>query len=116
MAELGVFAPDVTVVSGTPRDYKDAHPTTASLIVEVADTTLMYDRSQKASLYAKAGIEDYWIVNLVHQQLEIYRNPSPMLEQPFGHGYKNVALYMATDSVAPLAAQQAVVSVVDLLP
>jgi Uma2 family endonuclease len=84
--------------------------------VEVSDTTLIYDRSQKASLYAKAGVEDYWIVNQVHQRLEVYRNPSLMLEQPFGHGYKNITLYMATDSVAPLAAPQSFVAVVDILP
>jgi Uma2 family endonuclease len=106
---------------GTPRDYRDAHPAAALLIVEVSDATLIYDRRQKASLYAKVGIEDYWIVNLVHQlrgtkQSEVYRNPSLMPEQPFGHGYKNVALYMAADSVAPLAAPQSFVVVVDILP
>ena len=114
--EISEPEPDVAVVPGAPRDYRDAHPTTALLIVEVSDTTLTYDRSQKASLYAKAGIEDYWIVNLVHQRLEVYRNPSLISEQPFGYGYKHVALYMAKDLLAPLAAPQASVAVVDILP
>lgn len=116
LSEISEPEPDVAVVPGTPRDYRDAHPTTALLIVEVSDATLIYDRSRKTSLYAKAGIEDYWIVNMVHQRLEVYRNPVSMPEQPFGHGYKNVTLYMATDSVAPLAAPQSFVAVVDILP
>ncbi|MBM3237413.1 Uma2 family endonuclease [Candidatus Poribacteria bacterium] len=116
LSEISEPEPDVAVVSGMPRAYRDAHPTTALLIVEVSDTTLTYDRGWKASLYAKAGIEDYWIVNLVHQRLEVYRNPVLMPEQPFGYGYRNVALYMAADSVAPLAAPQSFVVVVDILP
>ncbi|MBI4572140.1 MAG: Uma2 family endonuclease [candidate division NC10 bacterium] len=69
--------PDVTVVRGSPRDYRDAHPSAALLVVEVADTTLSHDRDQKGSLYARAGVADYWIVNLVDQVLEVYRDPGP---------------------------------------
>jgi len=47
--------PDVAVVPGSPRDYRDAHPTTALLVVEVADSTEAYDRDQKGSLYARAA-------------------------------------------------------------
>jgi len=67
--------PDVAVIAGDVRDYKDAHPTTAVLIVEVADTSLAYDCTTKASLYAKAGIPDYWILNLMDRQLEVRRDP-----------------------------------------
>jgi Uma2 family endonuclease len=52
--------PDIAVIKGQVRDYKQAHPTTAALIVEVADTSLLYDRTVKASLYAKVGIGEYW--------------------------------------------------------
>jgi Uma2 family endonuclease len=55
--------PDVSVVPGRIEDYTD-HPTTALLVVEVSDTSLAFDRGDKASLYAAAGIADYWIVNL----------------------------------------------------
>ena len=55
--------PDIAVVKGTPREFKD-HPSTALLAVEVSETTLAMDRKRKASLYASAGILDYWIVNL----------------------------------------------------
>ncbi len=47
------------------------------LLVEVCDSSLRYDRVVKAHRYALAGIADYWIVNLIDRQLEIYRNPEP---------------------------------------
>jgi Uma2 family endonuclease len=50
--------PDIAVVTGSPRDYSDEHPSTAVLIVEVADASLAFDRTVKASLYARAGIPD----------------------------------------------------------
>src|SRR5262245_20020766 len=54
--------PDITVVRGRPRDFRDHHPETALLVVEVADSSLAHDRRRKGSLYARAGIEEYWIV------------------------------------------------------
>ncbi|MEK7387019.1 MAG: Uma2 family endonuclease, partial [candidate division NC10 bacterium] len=57
--------PDVSVVRGTPRDAPSGHPTTAALVVEVADSGLRLDRGPKARVYARAGIADYWIVNLI---------------------------------------------------
>ncbi len=56
--------PDIAVIAGEPEDYKDALPKTAALVIEIADTLLGYDRTEKASLYAKAGVQDFWIVNL----------------------------------------------------
>src|SRR5262249_25072776 len=67
--------PDVAVVQGSPRNASPDNPTTALLLVEVSETTLAYDRSTKASLYARAGIADYWIVNLVDRQVGVLRNP-----------------------------------------
>ncbi|MCS6858925.1 MAG: Uma2 family endonuclease [Abditibacteriales bacterium] len=108
--------PDVAVIRGNVRDYRDAHPTTAALIVEVADTSLSYDRADKASLYAKAGIAEYWIVNLLDNQCEVHRQPVPMPDQPFGFGYASVTTLKATDTVSPLAAPHATIAVADLLP
>jgi Uma2 family endonuclease len=65
-------------VTGSIRDYKKQHPTTAVLVVEVADTTLQFDRTTKAALYARAGIPEYWIVNLADRVLEVHRQPAPM--------------------------------------
>src|SRR5438105_13017627 len=57
--------PDAVVVPGQPRDYLDAHPSRPALIVEVAETSLAIDRLRKGSLYARAEIAEFWVVNLV---------------------------------------------------
>jgi Uma2 family endonuclease len=67
--------PDVAVVPGSNRDYLDAHPRTALLVVEVSDTTLRQDQLSKARIYAAAGIPEYWIVNLREGRLEVLREP-----------------------------------------
>ncbi len=64
---LGLYSapePDVALVPGTEETYDDAHPRTALLVVEVADSSLAQDRITKAAMYAAAGIPEYWIVNL----------------------------------------------------
>jgi Uma2 family endonuclease len=66
--------PDLALLRLRDDFYRDAHPTPADvlLIIEVADTTLAYDRQVKAPLYAKSGIEEAWIINLAEEQVEIY--------------------------------------------
>lgn len=108
--------PDITVVRGTIRDYARAHPTTAELVVEVSDSTLAYDRGEKASLYASAGVPDYWVLNLVDQCLEVHRDPIPMPGQPYGYGYRSRTQYFANDAVTPLAMPHSAIKIVDLLP
>jgi Uma2 family endonuclease len=106
--------PDVAVVAGAKATFVD-HPTTALLLVEVSDTTLAIDRGRKAVLYARAGIEDYWIVNLAARQLEIYRRPMADAAAPHGFRYADITTHEATDSVTALAAPQAVIAVAALL-
>jgi Uma2 family endonuclease len=77
---------------------------------------LRYDRVVKFSLYALVGIADYWIINLVDRQLEIYRNPVPDKSQKYGWGYADEMILTAADYATPLAAPQARVAVADLLP
>jgi Uma2 family endonuclease len=101
--------PDIAVVTGNLLDYRDAHPNTAALIVEVADTTLPFDRHQKKRLYARNGIKDYWILNLIDQQLEVYRNPEE-------DDYKQILTLRSEESVAPLAAPESNIAIEDLLP
>lgn len=108
--------PDIAVVSGSVRDYAKAHPNTALLIVEVAESTVVFDRGEKASLYASAGVPDYWVVNLHTQQLEVYRDPAPMTGEPYGYGYRTSAQFVAGDTVTPLANPQGIIQVSDLLP
>lgn len=107
--------PDIAVVKGTPREYKD-HPATALLVVEVSRSSLVLDRKRKASLYASAGIPDYWVLNLNEQQLEVFREPRPDSTQPHGFGYAQRTVLMKADSVIPLAAPQAKIDVAELLP
>lgn len=117
--DLGALSepqPDVMICTGTEDDYMDSPPTHALLVVEVADSSLRYDRGQKASLYAKAGVEDYWIINLKDGTLEIYRTPMATSTQPYSHGYKVVASLNAQDTISPLAAPEARISVADLIP
>ncbi|MCS7191059.1 MAG: Uma2 family endonuclease, partial [Fimbriimonadales bacterium] len=96
--------PDIAVVEGSHETYADHHPTTALLVVEFADTSLEYDRREKLSLYAKAGIPEYWIVNLKANTLEVYREPIPDAEMPFGYGYRVRLLLNAKEQIAPLFA------------
>jgi Uma2 family endonuclease len=86
------------------------------LIVEVSETTLRYDRYRKASLYARVGIQDYWIVNLVHQQLEVRRRPVPDNSQRYGFAYGDRTILKPNEHVSPLAMPQAKILVADLLP
>jgi Uma2 family endonuclease len=104
--------PDVAVVAGSPRDYRD-HPTSALLVVEISDTTLEFDRERKARLYAKAGLVEYWVVNLVDRVLEVHRSPATDAQAPRYGEIKSVA---AGEMVSPVAAPTAAIAVSDLLP
>ena len=89
---------NVVLLRPRPDLYADDHPGVESLllVIEVSDTTLRYDRGTKATLYAAAGIREYWIVNLSGRQLEVYREPSQQ-------GYRNLTLLAAEETVAMLA-------------
>lgn len=108
--------PDVAVVAGAIRDFAKAHPTTAVLIVEVSESTLSFDRRRKGSLYARAGIADYWILNVPQRQIEVHRDPIPDAAEPYGHRYASRTDIQAGGSVSPLAMPTATVAVNDLLP
>ncbi len=108
--------PDIAVVVGRPGAYRNAHPTTAALIVEIADSSLDHDRRHKGSLYASEGIADYWIVNLIDRRLEVYRHPQADVTQPYGFGYADVRILKAREKVSPLAAPRSQVKVAELLP
>jgi hypothetical protein len=76
--------PDLAVVPGRPRDYA-GHPTTADLVVEVADSSLSFDTNDKRLLYARAGIRDYWVVDVNGRRLLVYRDPpGRRLRRPTG--------------------------------
>jgi Uma2 family endonuclease len=66
--------PDVAVVRGTETEFFQAHPTTAELVIEVAVSSPALDR-EYASLYAEAGVKEYWIVLATEKRVELYRRP-----------------------------------------
>ena len=108
--------PDVAVVPGGPEDYRSAHPSRPVLTVEVSESSLGSDREHKGSLYARAGLADYWILNLAARVLEVYREPAPDPSAPFGWRYARREVFDAAARVSPLAAPGDGVRVSDLLP
>lgn len=70
--------PDVALLRRRDDFYRSAHPTPTDilLVVEVADATVVTDRSFKLPLYARAGIPEFWLVNIPDGQLEVYSEPS----------------------------------------
>ncbi len=101
--------PDVAVVPGKPRDYRDAHPARALLICEIADTTLAYDRGRKLAAYARARVPEYWILDLNGETLEVCRDP-----QNSGYAQRRVLAADAQASPLEIGTQHILVS--DLLP
>jgi Uma2 family endonuclease len=108
--------PDVAVVPGSFRDYVGGHPSRPALVIEVSESSLALDREYKGSLYARAGLADYWIVNLVDRVLEVYRGPVPDPAAAFGWRYRSVVMLAPEASVSPLAVSGARIRVADLLP
>lgn len=108
--------PDVCVVRGSPRDYAAAHPRRPALVVEVVQAALRRARGRKARAYARAGITDYWIVNLVARVLEVQREPARPGPARRHWGYAGIDTLDAEATMAPLAAPSARIRVGDLLP
>ena len=100
--------PDLAVVPREATDYYASHPAGAVLVVEVSDTTLRHDR-KKGRTYARAGIQDYWIVNVARDILEVYRDPA-------GDAYRRQQILHRGEQIAPLGRPEALVAVEDLLP
>jgi len=108
--------PDLVVVRGSHRDYLGGHPDRPVLVVEVAESSLAFDRDHKGSLYARAGLTEYWIVNLVHRVLEVYREPIADAAEAFGWRYARREVLDAHESVTPLGGPSVPIPVADLLP
>ncbi|BDI30195.1 hypothetical protein CCAX7_22460 [Capsulimonas corticalis] len=111
LADTSEPEPDILVARGTFHDYKDRHPGPADtlLLVEISDSTLTYDRTRKAALYAASGVGEYWIVNVAARELEVRRSPQ-------AGSYQEASVYYDTQSITPLSAPEAVIAVTDLFP
>jgi Uma2 family endonuclease len=100
--------PDLAIVRRDPLNYVEGHPTAALLVVEIADSSLARDR-KKAAVYAQAGIEDYWIANLVRNVLEVYR-------EPLDGTYRTRQVLRRGERITPLLRPDVAIAVDDLLP
>lgn len=88
--------PDLAVAKGTADDYFDHHPGPKELLLvaEVADTSLDYDRTVKANLYASANIATYWIINLADRELIVFSSPNAKQDR-----YRTTRTYGDTEGV-----------------
>ena len=89
--------PDIAVVRIDPFDYATHHPTPSEvyLIIEVADSSLTFDREIKAKIYARSAIADYWVLNVGERQLHVFREPAV-------DGYQSEVILAETASISPI--------------
>ena len=87
--------PDLVWVRRPPSREKPPEPDRVALLIEVAESSLAYDRTVKLPNYAIAGIHDFWIVNLIDEQIEVYR-------KPIGGTYQEQSVYRGDTGVHPL--------------
>ncbi len=103
--------PDIAVVRGRRREYTGRHPRQAVLVMEVSESSIAHDLRRKASLYARSGISEYWVLVLSERALGVHRNPDPAA----GH-YSSVTRIPEHGTISPVAAPTAAVPIADLLP
>jgi Uma2 family endonuclease len=103
--------PDIVIARLRSDEYVNSHPSPEDiiLIIEVADSSIKFDRDTKAPLYAAAGISEYWIVNLIDDRLEIYR-------QPEGAIYTSVQIVMPPRSINLPEFSEIALNISDLFP
>jgi len=97
-APISDSEPEPDLIWVIQGDYSQRHPEPheVALLVEVAESSLETDRGTKLGIYAEAGIGDYWIVNLIDRQIEVYRNP-------VGRDYQEKQAYRGDTLLSPLA-------------
>ncbi|MHB8733659.1 MAG: Uma2 family endonuclease [bacterium] len=111
IGDHSVPEPDVAVVKGQRSDYHDTHPAASDVVlaVEVSDTSIELDRRRKARLYSRAGIPEYWIVEIQACILEVFTGPGAA-------GYERRVALPPGDTVSPTAKPDAKINVASLLP
>jgi Uma2 family endonuclease len=104
--------PDVAVVAGPCEEHQAELPRSALLVVEVSETSLAFDRGRKADIYARAGVPEYWIVDVKGASVEVRRGPGPA-------GYATTSIAVGDDALVPLVLAgraSASLRAADLLP
>ena len=93
--------PDLCVMCKPYREFRTENPGPADLhlLIEISDSTLDFDLRKKAQLYARAGVIEYWVVDVNRQRLIVHRDPSV-------GAYQSITEYSGSEQVAPLAAPQ----------
>ncbi|MGM0576181.1 MAG: Uma2 family endonuclease [Myxococcota bacterium] len=100
--------PDLAVVADDAADWREVHPATAALVVEVADSSLALDRD-KARLYARAGVGEYWLVDVAGRAVEVYRDPDPKAER-----YRTMETLSPGDTLQPRGLPRVSIAVTDM--
>jgi Uma2 family endonuclease len=103
--------PDIAVVKVDPLDYADHHPTPSEvyLIIEVADSSLKLDCETKGKAYSKAGITDYWVLDVIGRQLYVFREPTE-------DGYQSEVILAEDKTISPLQFPDVQIAVFEMLP
>ena len=104
------LTPDVAVLYGREADYDERHPNPedVAVLVEISNTTVVYDLGEKALLYAQANIADYWVVLVKENAVVVHRDPTPS-------GYSSVTRLAGADTLSPLALPEAAWTIDTLL-
>jgi Putative restriction endonuclease len=102
--------PDLIVLKRDFTDFTKEHPQPRDLelVVEVADSTLYFDLTTKAGLYARAGIVDYWVLDVSGRRMIVHRDPRE-------ERYSSIVVFGSEESVAPLAAPGSPLRIADVL-
>jgi Uma2 family endonuclease len=106
VSESSLPEPDFAVVAADALS-DTSHPRLADLVIEVADSSLKFDRTEKMSLYARAGIQEYWVVNVADRVLEVYREPAEDSQAPLGWAYRRRVVLEESETVRPLSLEAA---------
>jgi Uma2 family endonuclease len=103
--------PDIVIAKLREDNYENSHPVPADiiLVIEVSDTTLKFDQEIKAPLYATSGINEYWIINLIDNRLEVYRQPEDGI-------YTSVQILMPSRSINLPGLPETPLNISDLFP
>ena len=109
---LGVHSepqPDISLLRSRPDFYTESHPQAEEilLVIEVADSSIAYDRELKVPLYAREGISEIWVVDLARERVEVYRHPGP-------EGYRESHTLGRGERLVPDALPSVVLAVSDI--
>ncbi len=110
LSPVSEVQPDLALLRPYPDFYVKSHPEAPDvlLVIEVADTTAETDRRVKIPLYAKAGMQEAWLLDLSTERVEVYRQPTP-------EGYRDLVAFSRGQSLAPKALPDLILTVDDLL-